>query len=1027
MADKIYLEPCTPETVAQIIRREKPDGILLGFAGQTGLNVGVQLARMGVYEREQVKVLGTRIEAIERTGNRKRFKETMEHLGVPVPISDAAHSTEDALKIAQDIGYPVVVRVAYTLGGGGAGVAYDPAQLKRIVDPALTQSIAHQVLVEQYLEHWKEIEYEVMRDYADNTITIAALENFDPLGIHTGDSIVVAPTQTLTNREYQMLRDASIRVIRGLDIIGECNIQFGLDPKSERYVAIEVNSRLSRSSALASKATGYPLAYISAKLAIGYLLPELKNRVTGVTTACFEPALDYVVVKIPRWDFQKFSGADRTLGPQMKSVGEVMSIGRNFEEALQKAIRELEIGKIGLVCNDGDEPESTEELKRKLRQATDERLFLIPKTLKAGISIEEIWELTGIDPWFFHKIQNILRMEDRLKLLKNERTGEEVFRNCIREAKKLGFSDGQIAKYLGDEEEHFRKLRKASKIVPAFKIIDTMAAEWPSQTNYCYVTYGDEESDLDFSEVKSKLIVLGAGCIRIGSSVEFDYCTMSTVWALKEEGIDEVIVLNNNPETVSTDYDMSDKLYFEEMTLERVLDIVEKENPRGVIVGVGGQTPNNLALPLARNGVEILGTTATSIDRAEDRSKFSSILDELGIPQPEWRSLTSMGEIAAFAEEVGYPVIVRPSYVLSGAAMRIANNPEELNQYLKNAANVSREHPVVVSKFIAGAKEIEADAVCDEKDVIIGAVMEHIEPAGTHSGDANMAIPTQTLQPDIVEIIENYVEKIAMRLKVRGPFNVQFLVKNGEIYVIELNLRASRSMPYVSKSTGIPIIWAGAKAMLGKSLGDLNLKKREMGHVAVKSPTFSFSRIKGADPLLGVEMTSTGEVACLDYDFSNAIFKAFTAAGLRVPAIGKKVLITVSDKDKNNRTLRLAKELSRIGYQIAATGKTAEFLTRNGLGNVEVLGKISEGKRDIVDEIARGEIGLVINTPSHPNQDSISDGFIIRRTAAEFLVPALTQIETAEAFVDALEKTTFTTIPVRCLSDFFPRSALNSI
>ena len=1026
MADKVYLEPCTPEMVAQIIRVEKPEGILLGFGGQTGLNVGVQLEKKGIFKDEHVEVLGTGIEAIEATEDRGLFKRAMERIGVPVPLSDVAYSVDDSLKIAKDVGYPVIVRVAYTLGGGGSGIAHSEFELKEIAERALNLSMEHQVLVEQYLEHWKEIEYEVMRDLVDNTITVAALENLDPLGIHTGDSIVVAPTQTLTNSEYQMLRDASIRVIKGLGIIGECNIQFGLDPRSERFVAIEVNARLSRSSALASKATGYPLAYISAKLAVGYLLPELKNKVTGVTTACFEPALDYVIVKVPRWDFQKFVNPDRTIGSQMKSVGEVMGIGRSFEEALQKAIRELEIGKIGLVSN-AEEPLDVDQLRLRLRNPTDERLFLIPRALEAGISIDEIEDLTGIDKWFIYKMKNILDMEKKLRSLRKRNEKPEMILEYIREAKSLGFSDEQITRCVALSETDVRKLRKKNRIVPSFKIIDTMAAEWPSRTNYCYVTHGDEEDDVDFSEFKNKLLVLGAGCIRIGSSVEFDYCTMNTVWAMKEEGIDEIIVLNNNPETVSTDYDMSDKLYFEEMTLERVLDIVEKENPRGVIVGVGGQTPNNLALPLARNGVEILGTTATSIDRAEDRSKFSSILDELGIPQPEWRSLTSMGEIAAFAEEVGYPVIVRPSYVLSGAAMRIANNPEELNQYLKNAANVSREHPVVVSKFIAGAKEIEADAVCDEKDVIIGAVMEHIEPAGTHSGDANMAIPTQTLQPDIVEIIENYVEKIAMRLKVRGPFNVQFLVKNGEIYVIELNLRASRSMPYVSKSTGIPIIWAGAKAMLGKSLGDLNLKKRIMSHVAVKSPTFSFSRIKGADPLLGVEMTSTGEVACLDYDFSSAIFKAFTAAGLRVPAIGKKVLITVSDKDKNNRTLRLAKELSRIGYQIAATGKTAEFLTRNGLGNVEVLGKISEGKRDIVDEIARGEIGLVINTPSHPNQDSISDGFIIRRTAAEFLVPALTQIETAEAFVDALEKTTFTTIPVRCLSDFFPRSALNSI
>jgi len=1027
MADKVYLEPCTPEVVAQIIRMEKPDGILLGFGGQTGLNVGVQLEKKGIFKDEHVEILGTGIEAIEATEDRGLFKRAMERIGVPVPLSDVAYSVDDSLKIARDVGYPVIVRVAYTLGGGGSGIAHSESELKEIAERALNLSMEHQVLVEQYLEHWKEIEYEVMRDSADNTITVAGLENLDPLGIHTGDSIVVAPTQTLTNSEYQMLRDASIRVIKDLGIIGECNIQFGLDPRSERYVAIEVNARLSRSSALASKATGYPLAYISAKLAVGYLLPELKNKVTGVTTACFEPALDYVIVKVPRWDFQKFVNPDRTIGSQMKSVGEVMGIGRSFEEALQKAIRELEIGKIGLVCNNDTEGLlDVDKLRKKLQSPTDERLFLLPRALGAGISVDEIEDLTGIDKWFIFKIKNILDMERKLGSLRRRKEKPATVIKCIREAKSLGFSDEQISRCLALSETDIRKLRKKNRIVPSFKIIDTMAAEWPSRTNYCYVTHGDEEDDVDFSELKSKLLVLGAGCIRIGSSVEFDYCTMNTVWAMKGEGIDEIMVLNNNPETVSTDYDMSDKLYFEEMTLERVLDIVDREAPNGVVVSVGGQTPNNLALALAGNGVRIVGTTAQSIDMAEDRSKFSAIISSLGIKQPLWRSLTSLQDVLSFSGRVGYPVIIRPSYVLSGASMRIAHNKRELVEYIEMATKVSKDYPVVVSKFIEGAKEVEVDAVSDEKEVLIGAIIEHVELAGTHSGDANMVIPPQTLDRQVLETIEEYVGKMARALRVKGPFNVQFLVKNGEVSVIELNLRASRSMPYTSKATGIPLIWAGAKVILGKTLHELNIKKKRVYHVAVKSPTFSFARIKGADPVLGVEMTSTGEVACIDYDFPSALIKSLMSSGMKLPTLGKKVLVTVRDEDKP-RVARLVETIKKTGYQVAATTGTAHYLRENGVKEVYVFGKLSEGKREIIDEIARGEIGLIVNTVSYPNMETITDGFTIRRTAAEFLVPVLTRIETADAFFKALEREGLGRLAPRPLEEYLAQTSVDLI
>jgi len=1024
MADKVYLEPISPDVVSQIIREERPDGIMLGFGGQTALNVGWQLGKSGVFEKENVQVLGSSLKAIEVTEDRLLFKEAMGRVNVSVPQSDVAYDTETALKVAKDIGYPVIVRTAFMLGGGGSGIAYNSNELREIAGLAFPFTITHQVLIEKYLDKWKELEYEIMRDYQNNTIVVAGLENLDPMGIHTGDSIVVSPTQTLNNKEFQMMRSASIRVIREVDIIGECNIQFALDPKSDDFVAIEVNPRLSRSSALASKATGYPLAYIAAKLAIGYSLTDLPNKVTGVTTACFEPALDYLVVKIPRWDFQKFPGfVDRRLGPMMKSVGEVMSIARCFEEALQKAVRELEIGRIGLVCNpEDDAPIKSSEIERMLREPTDERLFILPKAMKAGFSIDDIYRLSGIDPWFLYKIQNIVRMEAELRDIDFNKDRERL-KELIVKAKELGFSDLQIAECLNIDESRIRDYRIQEGVVPRFKIVDTMAAEWESKTNYCYATYGDSEDDVDFTSRKSKVVVLGAGCIRIGSSVEFDYCTMNAAWAMKDEGIQEVIIVNNNPETVSTDYDMSDKLYFEELTLERVLDIIDAEKPIGVVVSVGGQTPNNLALRLAQNGVRILGTSAENIDKAEDRSKFSSYIDRLEIPQPTWRSLTSIQEIKEFAKKIGYPTIIRPSYVLSGAAMRVAENEEELVEYVKVAAKISKDYPVVVSKFIQGAKEVEVDAVSDGRDVLIGAIIEHIELAGTHSGDATMVIPPQSLIPETISTIEDYTMRVSRALGIRGPFNIQFIVKEGKVYILELNLRASRSMPYTSKATGIPLVQIAAKVMLGKTLRDLNcLKKVPMFHTAVKSPTFSFVRLRGADPTLGVEMTSTGEVACFDYDFPVALIKSLVSGGLKIPRPYHPVLITVRKED-HEKAASLAERLQGLNYEIYATEGTADAMIDSGLKDIRVVKKIGEGEDNVTNFIIEKKPGLVINVPSTRRKTTVTDGYRIRRTATEMMIPVITQMETAEALVSSLEKGGLNNVMrVRSLNEYLSNS-----
>jgi len=1008
LAGKVYLLPVTPEYVEQVIQKEKPDAILLGFGGQTALNCGVKLAKAGILGRHGVEVLGTPIRAIEDTEDRELFKQAMIRADVPVPKSASANSVKEATRTADEIGYPVIVRVAYTLGGKGSGVAGNSSELKAIVERALAHSMIEQVLVEEYLGHWKEIEYEVMRDSANNCLTVCNMENFDPMGVHTGDSIVVAPSQTLNNREYQLLRSASIKAIQSLGIVGECNIQWALKPTSEDFRAIEVNARMSRSSALASKATGYPLAYVAAKLAIGYLLPELQNRVTGVTTSCFEPALDYIVVKIPRWDFQKFRNIDRRLGPQMKSVGEVMAIGRCFEEALQKAVRMLEINRLGLVCNGGGDkkPRTLDELKGDLANPTDERLFDIVEALKKGVTIDEVYGLTGIDRWFLYCIRNITDLERRLRLL----TLDEETAKLIREAKRLGYSDKQIAVCLRTDELAIRRYREKFGIRPVVKQIDTLAAEWPAKTNYLYLTYDGAENDIEATPGK-KAIVLGSGVFRIGSSVEFDWCAVNTVWALRKQGIDESIMINYNPETVSTDYDTSDKLYFEELSLERILDICEIEKPIGVVVGVGGQTPNNLAMRLAQAGVALLGASAESIDGAEDRSKFSALLDQLMIPQPKWNKLTNIRDVKFFARKIGYPVLVRPSYVLSGSAMRVAYDEEELEGYLRLATDFSAEHPVVVSEFMEGAKEVEVDGVSDGEDVLIGAVIEHVENAGVHSGDATMSIPPQTLSDEALKNIEKYTRSIMRALSARSPFNIQYLVKDGTVYVIECNLRASRSLPYTSKTIGINMIDVATSIMMGRKLRELNIARPAwLPHVGVKAPQFSFMRLGGADPVLGVEMLSTGEVACIGSDLSGALLKALEASEFAIPDRPGSVLITVGSDEAKVKIIGVAKTLEELGFSIFATEHTAEALRNAGLHRVTVLHKIRDRKEpNVLTYLLERRINLVLNIPSRKETwegdgGSRRDEYLIRRLAVEFNIPIVTTLELSEAIAEALAK-----------------------
>ncbi|MBU4330931.1 MAG: carbamoyl-phosphate synthase (glutamine-hydrolyzing) large subunit [Acidobacteria bacterium] len=877
MTDSLYLEPITPEFVEQVIQLEKPDGVLLSFGGQTALNIGVELEGKGVFERYGVRILGTPIEAVKTSEDRESFKRALDRVGAKTAPSRSAHSTEEAEHITNELGFPVMLRPAYILGGLGSQVVRRKEDLEPAVRAALMSSPIGQVLVEKYLHHWKEVEYEMVRDGADNCIAVCNMENFDPLGIHTGDSIVVAPSQTLTNSEYHRLRAASIRIVRSIGIVGECNIQFALDPKSETFFVIEINARLSRSSALASKATGYPLAYVAAKLALGYNLDEITNKVTGVTQACFEPALDYIVVKVPKWEMRKFEGVETRIGSQMKSIGEVMSIGRRFEEALQKAVRMLELGR-ELVEK---RKRSQKAIQAELQNPTDDRLFTVVDAFMIGMTVEEITSLSGIDPWFLDKIERIV---DVYRLITGMTFGDADLKENLKKAKAAGFSDNQIASLMGTAPARIRAVRTHFGIVPAVKQIDTLAAEYPARTNYLYMTYNGTTDDIPL-RTEAQVFVIGAGPIRIGSSVEFDWCTMNCVWELKRKGY-RTTVLNNNPETVSTDYDMSDKLYFEELTLERVLDIYEKENPLGVVVSVGGQTSNNLAYSLSKRNVALLGTFGSDVDTAEDRAKFSAILDRHGIKQPPWSSFTTLDEGEAFAESVRYPVIIRPSYVLSGSAMKVARNKEELKRYITEATELSRDYPVMISKFITGAREVEVDGVCDGRRAFIGAVMEHIEDAGVHSGDATMVIPAVSIQAEIQKKIAENARIIARELGVRGPFNIQFMVKGMDIFVIECNLRASRSMPFTSKSIGVNLIQLATRCMVGEPL-PLNLPRFKGGFFSVKMPMFSWVRFAGADPRLNVEMKSTGEIACMGKTFHEAFLKAALATESGIPLKGR--------------------------------------------------------------------------------------------------------------------------------------------
>ena len=976
---------------------------MLDFGGQTALNCGVKLEELGILKKYGVRVLGTQIKGIEATEDRQRFKDSMIECGVPVLKSKTVYNFEEAKNIANELGYPVIVRVAYTLGGKGGGVAHNEIELHEIVARGLTASLVGQVLIEEYVGHWKQIEYEVMADYHGNNVIICNMENVLSMRVHTGDNIVVAPSQTLDNYEYQMLRSAALRAAKHVGIVGECNIQFALDPDSDKYVAIEMNPRLSRSSALASKATGYPIAYMAAKIAMGYMLPELVNRITKTTTACFEPSLDYIVCKHPRWDFGKFELANRSLGPTMKSVGEVMAIGLCFEESLQKSIRMLEIGNDGLVANRiSDKTYDVEELENKLQNPDDLILYHVAAALRQGISIEHIYKLSSIDPWFIEKIRNIVEAEKKL-------TESKLDTKALRDAKKLGFSDKQIGRLVSKDDLEIRKIRKDAGIVPVVKQVDTLAAEWPAKTNYLYLTYGGNVNDFEISSQNEKIAVLGAGPYRIGSSVEFDWGTVNMVWGLKANGVKEVSVINCNPETVSTDYDICDRLYFEELTLERILDIAEFEKLTGIVTAVGGQTANNLTPKLAKNGIKIIGTSYEDIDRAENRSSFSKVLDELRILQPPWQAFSSLSDAKKFAAKVGYPVLVRPSYVLSGAAMKVVWSEQQLKKYLEQAALVSPDYPVVITKFMLNSLEAEVDGVSDGKHVIIGAIVEHIEGAGIHSGDSMMCIPPWSLSNKVTETILDYTNKIATAFKIKGPFNLQFLINSDMVYVIELNIRASRSMPFVSKFVKMNLINLAAGAVLGKELPKVPKDRwRKIHSYGIKVPQFSFMQLEGADIILGVEMQSTGEAACFGDSFYDALSKGLISVGYSLPKEGTG-LITAGGSENKEKLLQTALLLKSLGYKLLATEHTAEFLSDKRIGNVDVVYKISEPQRkpNIADLLYDRKINFIINVPSTSTLEKyvgmLYDEYQIRRKAVELGVPVLTTTELADSFSKTLE------------------------
>ena len=1012
VADRIYFLPVTPYFVEKVIAKERPDGVLLSFGGQTALNCGVELYRAGVFEKYDVQVLGTPVQAIMDTEDRELFVKKLDEINVKTIKSEACENIEQARQAARDLGYPVIIRAAYALGGLGSGFCDNEDELNILAEKAF--SFSPQVLVEKSLKGWKEVEYEVVRDRFDNCITVCNMENFDPLGIHTGESIVIAPSQTLTNSEYHKLRELAIRIIRHIGIVGECNVQYAFDPESEDYRVIEVNARLSRSSALASKATGYPLAFVAAKLGLGYGLFDLKNSVTKTTSAFFEPALDYVVCKIPRWDLGKFHGVDRELGSSMKSVGEVMAIGRTFEEAIQKGLRMIGQGMHGFVEN---KELVIADIDKALREPTDKRIFVISKAMRAGYTVDQIHELTKIDKWFLYKLENIMQTSKELNDWGNNHNQiAQLPQDLLYKAKRQGFSDFQVARaigYQGDMEDgilEVRRYRKSVGIVPVVKQIDTLAAEYPAQTNYLYLTYSGVANDVHYLGDHKSIVVLGSGAYRIGSSVEFDWCGVQALNTIRKEGYRSVMI-NYNPETVSTDYDMCDRLYFDELTFERVMDILDLENPHGVIVSTGGQIPNNLALRLDAQKVNILGTSAKSIDNAEDRDKFSAMLDRIGVDQPEWSALTSMEDINAFIEKVGFPVLVRPSYVLSGAAMNVCSNQEELERFLQLAANVSKKHPVVVSQFIEHAKEVEMDAVAQNGEIVAYAISEHIEFAGVHSGDATIQFPPQKLYVETVRRIKRISRQIAKELNISGPFNIQFLARENDIKVIECNLRASRSFPFVSKVLKINFIELATKVMLGIPVEKPEKNLFELDYVGIKASQFSFNRLQKADPVLGVDMASTGEVGCIGEDTSCAVLKAMLSVGYRIPQ--KNILMSTGAPKQKVDMLQAAQALKAKGYNIFATGGTSKFLTENGVENTRVFWPSEEGHPQALEMLHNKEIDMVVNIPRDLSAGELDNGYKIRRAAIDLNIPLITNARLASAFINAFCTMTIDDIAIK--------------
>jgi len=990
LADKVYLLPINTHYVERVIAKEKPDGIILGFGGQTALNCGLELHREGILKKYNLQVLGTQISAIENTEDRQLFCDRLSEIDVKFPRSKAVNTVDDALAYAGEIGFPVIIRIAYALGGLGSGICRNKKELKNRTSKALSYS--SQILVEEYLEGWKEIEYEVVRDKYDNCITVCNMENIDPMGIHTGESIVVAPSQTLNNNEYHMLREAAIKTIRHLGIVGECNIQYALDPGSQDYRVIEVNARLSRSSALASKATGYPLAFVAAKLALGYGLHELPNSITKTTKAFFEPALDYIVVKVPRWDLKKFRQVTHKLGSSMKSVGEVMAVGRKFEEAIQKAMRMLDIGVEGLTAS--RTKVEFEEIEEALRNPTEERMFAVVQALKQGYSIEWIHSLTHINKWFLNKIKNIVEIENRISALENGKLPREL----LIEAKQHGFSDRQIANLLDKDAHDIYLMRERMNVHPFIQHIDTLAAEYPAKTNYLYMTYNCSGHDFDFN-IKKCVIILGSGPYRIGSSVEFDWCCVITGKTLREMGY-KTIMINCNPETVSTDYDQFDTLFFEELTTETIWEIYKGIKPMGVIVSMGGQTPNNLALKLHKIGIKILGTTPDSIDMAENRSRFSAMLDDLNIEQPEWSKLSTLNDALRFANNVGYPVLVRPSYVLSGAAMAIATDDVELTRFLQKAVDVSLEHPVVISKFLVNAKELEFDAVAQNGEIVCSAISEHVENAGVHSGDATLVLPAQRTYLETMRQIKQFSSDISKSLHINGPFNIQFLAKDNKVKVIECNLRASRSFPFVSKTLKRNFIDLAAKVIVGKKVEKIEDQTFSLEYVGVKAPEFSFTRLEGADPTTGVEMASTGEVACLGEDFDEAFLKSLSSVGFRFPI--KSILISSGSIESKSELLETTRVLTKTGIKFYATRGTAKFMEENGIPVETVEWPLNGKSPNVTDLIKSRKIELVINIPKNFQEAELTNDYIIRRTAVDYKIPLITNRQLAMRLAEAL-------------------------